>query len=1385
MKQNKLFIFFLLLSFSGFAFAGDSVGGLLTLGVAVISMALGVPPIWAFAATFATSIITSRIFAPNQNQGVNSGSIGSTNARQQVPPDTTTPVPMAYGITYLGGKFVDAALRTDQKVMYYAMAISCKSEDSVVIADTTSMYYGDRKITFSTENPTRVASLTDTAGNVDTSIDNLLFINIYVSDKDGNVVKLNGTKYPWEFEDAGDGGLTSLQWADRSGLIDSQQWVSTDRRMNGLIWATIRLSYSTTAQTTSLSPITFRIGQFLKDTATTKPGDVWLDYMTNTVYGAAVPIEFIDTASATALNNYSDELITYNDYDGNPQTQPRYRINGVIDPSQGCLQNVDQIMTACDSWQKYDATNGKWSIVINKATTSSYSFNDSNLIGPIVVGSIDIAQMPNQIEAKFPDQTNRDQYNYVNESVPSYLLLPNEPINKISLNYDLVNNSVQALYLANRVLEQSREDLLVTINTTYDGIQVNAGDVIDLTNSYYGWTNKLFRAMQVKESITQDGLLSAQIQLIEYNAQVYDNATINEYTPFPNGNLDNPGYFSALSPPTEVNILPYISVPSFDINIAIPETGRVSYIILYYTTVASPTTLDWNVLDTQKLSDGQVYANGTAITFPHYTIPANTYYFAYVVGNGIAQSQLSPISSAFVWTPDPANASSFTLNFNPATLQVPYSGGVASFAGVTCKLYGQNGLGGVDFVPSQTDSDAAFIAGTWRIGNSTSTGYSDIVKTNISVPDPTDGGTHADFGIPTAMTSSTATMLVPVRYKDLGGTVHQVSPATIQYAYAVAGTSANKYATGFLYQWSPTTPTNPSGTSIYTWATGSMSSYTGSGGWQTYIPANPGTPSIRLWQSSKGISDISTATTTSVSWTSGYFVADITQNGAAGLQSAQPTVFQWAVTIPSSPTGTSTYTWATTSFTPTPSGWSLTPGTSPSSGYTLWGATVQLVDSASVTTSSINWTTASITARGYAGSSGTNGTNGASSRICYASTTSSSLNSTPATYTTSGSSSFPPYNTWGGAETWVATPPTISAGQSVYQSDGIYSPSTGNTVWNVPYLSSLKVGSLSAITANMGSLTSGTITGALIRTAASGQRVEMDYSTNYLSSYDSSGSVITQIGGTYGTVYVNTASTLSPPAGFYNNASGVPSIYARNSTGNGVEGNSYSSGIGIIGVALYAGGTNHGVRGQNNGYGGTQTSGLVGVSNGYDFYADGAGTNYGPFTGAHDVLIPVGTTIPIGYIVCDVKLIIAKNISNTVFEVAMSSSANQVPIGVMVTNNGLLSNSQPASFIEKYEYTEVDDRLVTTTIMYPEYDANKDSYDYCAANAVGEGQVYVCGEAGNIAAGDLIVTSSVAGVGMKQSDNIVQNITVAKARQAVTFADTTTPVLVACIYLCG
>tara|TARA_R110002167_G_scaffold66153_2_gene187427 strand:+ start:14437 stop:17724 length:3288 start_codon:yes stop_codon:yes gene_type:complete len=206
----------------------------------------------------------------------------------------------------------------------------------------------------------------------------------------------------------------------------------------------------------------------------------------------------------------------------------------------------------------------------------------------------------------------------------------------------------------------------------------------------------------------------------------------------------------------------------------------------------------------------------------------------------------------------------------------------------------------------------------------------------------------------------------------------------------------------------------------------------------------------------------------------------------------------------------------------------------------------------------------------------------------------------------------------------------------------------------------------------------------------------------------------------------------------------------------------------------------HAVRGTNSYTTGSrvQTSGLIGAANGYDFYAEGAGTNYGPFTGAHDCLVANDKTVSIGDLVVDVSCIARRGLSNTLFSVEASNSANQSAVlGVIVANNGSLSDRQPAAFIE--EMTE--DGIVMTD----DYETVKNSYQIMAVNAVGEGQIKVIGEGGDLAAGDLIVTSSSAGRGMKQSDNSIRSHTVARVRESVSFSSVSEVKLAACIYLCG
>lgn len=205
--------------------------------------------------------------------------------------------------------------------------------------------------------------------------------------------------------------------------------------------------------------------------------------------------------------------------------------------------------------------------------------------------------------------------------------------------------------------------------------------------------------------------------------------------------------------------------------------------------------------------------------------------------------------------------------------------------------------------------------------------------------------------------------------------------------------------------------------------------------------------------------------------------------------------------------------------------------------------------------------------------------------------------------------------------------------------------------------------------------------------------------------------------------------------------------------------------------------TGHALRARNTNvsYG---SSGLVGPARAdFDFYAEGHGA-YGPFTGSHDGLI-LKTQLPTpGDILVDGDILFRKGISDATSEVLISTQPNQSAIGVYVSRQTISDGFYIASAI-----VDIDEK--GNPIPSNAFLAMAGTHDVCGVNSVGEGLINVCGDNGNISKGDLIVTSSLPGKGMKQSDDIVRAVTVAKSRESVTFASPTEVKQIACIYLCG
>ncbi|WP_419147515.1 phage tail protein [Pseudoalteromonas 'SMAR'] len=168
----------------------------------------------------------------------------------------------------------------------------------------------------------------------------------------------------------------------------------------------------------------------------------------------------------------------------------------------------------------------------------------------------------------------------------------------------------------------------------------------------------------------------------------------------------------------------------------------------------------------------------------------------------------------------------------------------------------------------------------------------------------------------------------------------------------------------------------------------------------------------------------------------------------------------------------------------------------------------------------------------------------------------------------------------------------------------------------------------------------------------------------------------------------------------------------------------------------------------------------------YDFYAvNGA---YGPFTGAHEVLLQ-SSAMPqpqVGDLIKNKSHLFNANVSNTMsFGEITSQDFDPAVIGVFVGKREL-SIEQPAGLINLEEWYQ---------LAY--------EYELATVNALGEGTMNVCGQGGDIKIGDLLCSSSMPGKAMKQPDNLVKNYTCAKAWQTVSFSTPNETAQIAVVYL--
>ena len=548
-----------------FTAIGAAVAGAFGLAAGTLAFAV----VSAVVATGA-AMITSRILNPTPKGGPGGGGAAAQQGvRIQLPPGTSNKVPVLYGRAFCSPIIVDAYISTSdgktQDTMTYIMVLSETSNWESASYTVNDIYWNDLRLVFSGNMAIQGKKRVDAAYNepedfTDTNFDNRVWFGAWRwNPVTQSVQTIFGNQTPQQF-------------------VPDNNWTS-DKRLEGKVFAAMTMRFDSERGFTGLPTMTFD----LSNTNTRNPALVLLDYMTSTRFGAAIPYSEIDIASFVSWAEYCDTLAPWTPIDGGAtQYRQRYQINGLVNTNNDVKTNMDSILLSSAAWISYDVNTGLWRVIPKKQQASTMLFTDDNITSGISLSSTRLEDLFNIVEAQYYDSKNKDQqaFAYINLFTANPDLLNyNEPENSYTLNLEFCNDNIQAERIANMELEQSRDDLVVSFTTSHFGLQCQAGDVIKVNNTVYGWVSpefdggKEFRVMRVREIEGDDGVLGAEIVALEYNPQVYDDKNIREFYPRENIGIPDTGTSNQLPPPSILigNVNNTSSSPSFNLTVTVPE----------------------------------------------------------------------------------------------------------------------------------------------------------------------------------------------------------------------------------------------------------------------------------------------------------------------------------------------------------------------------------------------------------------------------------------------------------------------------------------------------------------------------------------------------------------------------------------------------------------------------------------------------------------------------------------------------------------------------------------------------------------------------------------------------------------------------------------------
>ena len=286
----------------------------------------------------------------------------------------------------------------------------------------------------------------------------------------------------------------------------------------------------------------------------TNPAFCLLDYLRNERYGKGIATSNIDLQSFYDASQVCVTQVT--PFSGGSNINI-FDTNAVIDTSRKVIDNVRDILRGCRGYLPY--VQGKYRLVIETTGSASVSLGEDDIIGGYSLASPTKNSKYNRIIATFinPDRNfQADQITFPptdDSSLPSadqhatmktadggFLL-------EGKFDFKTITSPYQAEEMAEIILRRSRESLGLNITCGFKAYELHIGDIVNITLSSLGFSNKAFRVLSM--IFNEDYTIS--LNLVEHQDSFYTFATKGQVSSTPSTNLPNP--FS-IQPPASLTL---------------------------------------------------------------------------------------------------------------------------------------------------------------------------------------------------------------------------------------------------------------------------------------------------------------------------------------------------------------------------------------------------------------------------------------------------------------------------------------------------------------------------------------------------------------------------------------------------------------------------------------------------------------------------------------------------------------------------------------------------------------------------------------------------------------------------------------------------------------